>query len=275
MTADPRFRAELFDCVQVNLALLADRLHGPGTGLRLGATLRFRPAPGPDGLPTVEPTVEHHLGEAARHLGLTVRTPLRTTSGVDVRPGEGCYVVADAYHLPWVPYFGQRHLEHSFLAAPGPGAGTVTVTDAYHNETPYGSARPGTWTLDAEEFEAAVRGPVLVAELAAGPLPAAPAPGTDLAGEAATDAYADAYARHPDRAAALHRLTLETWLLARSRALHAAYTDTVPGHWPEAAAFQERVRAWNSLTEQVYMAYRRVERGRAEPPGLADRLAEF
>lgn len=45
----------LLDCVQVNLAVLADHHHGAGTHLRAGAALDFRTWKRPDGLPTVEP----------------------------------------------------------------------------------------------------------------------------------------------------------------------------------------------------------------------------
>lgn len=276
MTATPVFRPELFDCIQVNLALLADRLHGPGTGLGLGAALPFRPAPGPDGLPTVERGVDEHLAQAQRRLGLVLHTRRQCASAEQIRPGDGCLVVADAYHLPWVPYLRRRHMDHSFLVARGPGTGTVTVTDAYHNDTPFGPARPGSWTLSEKAWSAAVPGPALVAELGADP--AGPVPGrpeSDMAGAADAESYAAAFGRHPARADALLRLTLETWLLARSRALHAAFMDTAGGPGPSNEAVAAQVRAWNGLTEQAYLAYRRVERGRAEPSGLLDRLTEL
>ena len=68
----PSVRAELLDCVQSNLAVLADRHHGPGSHLALGAVLRFTPRPGPDGLPTVEPSADSQLAAVA-DIGLTER----------------------------------------------------------------------------------------------------------------------------------------------------------------------------------------------------------
>ncbi|MFE6751082.1 hypothetical protein ACFVGM_34900 [Kitasatospora purpeofusca] len=290
-TLPPALPYELFDCLQVNLAVLADRWHGAGTHLGLGAALRFAPAAGSDGLPTVARTVEQHLADARGALGIEVRSLHRTSGPVGLPPTEGCYVVADAYHLPWVPYFGQRHLDHSFLAeADGrdgergqygryarhdvSGPDGVSVVDGYHNETPWGSARPGRWSLSAEDFRAAVPGPALVAELA----PATAGPGAvvataDLAGPEAVDAYVDAYVRHPDRNAALGRLTLETWFLARSRRLHAAFRAAESGAAPDDAV-DAHLRGWGALTEQTYLAARRVERGRTEPPGLLPRLRE-
>jgi acyl carrier protein len=271
----PVVPGELFDCLQVNLAVLADRWHGPGDHLRLGATLRFRPQPGAGRLPTVERTAEQHLADAQRALGLVVRALHLAPPPDLLRPAEGCYVVSDAYHLPWVPYFGQRHMEHSFLAEES-GADGVTVVDGYHNETPWGSARPGRWTLAPRAFAAAAPSPALVAELAPaaeGPGPAAPALDLDLAGPEAVDAYVAAYARHPDRASALGRLALETWLLTRSRKLHAAFRARF-APLPDDVAVDAHLRGWDSLTEQVYLALRRVERGRAEPPGPLVRLSE-
>ncbi|CAN3983726.1 hypothetical protein [Kitasatospora purpeofusca] len=277
-TLPPALPYELFDCLQVNLAVLADRWHGAGTHLGLGAALRFAPVTGADGLPTVARTVEQHLADARSALGIEVRSLHRTSGAAGIPPAEGCYVVADAYHLPWVPYFGQRHMEHSFLAEAAGEDGVsgrpgVSVVDGYHNETPWGSARPGRWSLSAEDLLAAVPGPALVAELA----PAAGGPGAvaataDLAGAGAVDAYVDAYARHPDRNAALGRLTLETWFLARSRRLHAAFL-AASGAAPDSAV-DAHLRAWGALTEQTYLAARRVERGRTEPPGLLPRLHE-
>ncbi|MDH6113893.1 acyl carrier protein [Kitasatospora sp. MAP12-15] len=273
--------AELFDCLQVNLGLLADRWHGGGTHLRLGAALRLDPRPGPGGLPTVERSTEQQLAEAQQRLGLVLRELRTESSGAAVRPGPGCYLVADAYHLPWVPYFGRRHLEHSFLAETDP-SGAITIVDGYHNETPWGSARPGRWTLDAARFAAALPGPVTVAEFA--PDPAGPGAATDASGPGAVEpigpaavlTYVGAYAEHSDRAAALEQLTLETWLLARSRKLHAAFaqaTGATGATGASTARVAEHLRAWDALTEQVYLAYRRVERGRAEPQGLLARLA--
>ncbi|RKN77515.1 acyl carrier protein [Streptomyces klenkii] len=265
----------LFDCVQVNLALLADRLHGAGTHLNLGAVLRFRPAPGLGGLPTVERSAEEQIADAAPALGLTVQDLRTTAAGESVRPAPGRYVIADAYHLPWVPYFGQRHMDHSFLLETAADGSAVAV-DGYHNETPWGSARPVSHPLSPAQLAAAVPGPALVATLgpAGGPL-TAPRPGLDLADEETTDRYVAAYAEHPDRAAALDRLTLETWLLARSRKLHARFL-TARGLLADLAAEEEaaaHVKAWESLAESVYLAYRRVERGRPEPRELSTRLA--
>ncbi|MFF9203838.1 acyl carrier protein [Streptomyces sp. NPDC014986] len=272
----PRVRAALLDCLQANLAVLADRHHGPDTHLRLGAVLRFAPAPhGPGGLPTVEPTVEDQLAAAGELLGLAVRE--RATGRPDAAPdgpAEPSYVVADAFHLPWVPYHGHKHVEHSFLLEPG--ADGVTVTDAYHNDTTWGPARPLHLSYRRDQLDAllaALPEDTVTVRLAARPPGPAPAPVHTPADEAVVDAYLRAYADHEDRVLALERFTLETWLLARARHLHAAYAAHLAG-----GAQDEAVRAhlarWDGVVEHTYLAYRRVARGRAEPAGLFERAGE-
>ncbi|MGI5439236.1 acyl carrier protein [Streptomyces shenzhenensis] len=265
--AQPAFDTHLFDCVQVNLAAVAERWHGPGTGSRLGALLRFAPSPGPDGLPTVEssPPVQFELAERA--LGLVVR-PARHVRIEDLTPGEGCFVLADAHHLPWVPYHGRQHIEHSFLLV-ARDTETFTVEDHYDNETPWGSARPGTWRL-SRDLLPGLPDCTLAVQLSPGTLPKDPGPRLERAADPQT--YARAYAEHPDRAAALRQLTLETWLLARSRGLHAAYLARRGRAEPRVA---DQVAAWRALAEQAFLASRRVARGRPEPGGLTDRLARL
>ncbi|CAL9655955.1 acyl carrier protein [Streptomyces sp. Tu 3180] len=272
----PRVRAALLDCLQANLAVLADRHHGPDTHLRLGAVLRFAPAPhGPGGLPTVEPTVEDQLAAAGELLGLAVRARATGRPGTAPDgPAEPSYVVADAFHLPWVPYHGHRHVEHSFLVEPD--ADGVTVTDAYHNDTTWGPARPLRLSYRREQLDvllAALPEDTVTVRLSARPPGPAPAPVHAPAGEAAVDAYLRAYADHEDRVLALERFTLETWLLARARHLHAAYAARLAG-----GAQDETVRAhlarWDGVVEHTYLAYRRAVRGRAEPAGLFERVGE-
>lgn len=97
------------------------------------------------------------------------------------------------------------------------------------------------------------------------PVPAAL--GVEVDG-AAIDPYVAAYRDHGDRVAALDRLTLETWLLARRRVLHDALRFS-----RGARAATDHVAAWNALAEHAFLADRRVRRGRAEPDGLYEELA--
>nr|WP_169734991.1 acyl carrier protein [Amycolatopsis lexingtonensis] len=253
----------LFDCVQVNLAELADRCHGEGTHLALGRVLRFWPRPGADGLPTVEPRVDDHVTESADLLGLRVTRRRQIASADALEPGPGCYVVADAFHLPWVPYHRKKHLEHSFLVEPADDG--VKVVDGYHNDTEWGAARPGEWRLGHAGLAEALPEGALVFDLVAGEPVTERTPLVEL-----TDAgtFVATYADHPDRVRALRGLTLQTWLLTRSRRLHAAAMGLDPN------AVRAHLDEWDAIAKQVYLASRRVAAGREEPRALFPRLAE-
>ncbi|WP_407554660.1 acyl carrier protein [Streptomyces sp. Pv4-95] len=264
----------LLDCVQVNLAVLADHHYGPGTHLRLGAALHFRSWEGANGLPTVDPPLAEHLDAAPRLLGLRVATrerlPRAAMATALAERGGTHYAVADSFHLPWLPYHGQAHMEHSFLIAAGDGG--WHITDAYRSETQWGPAEPGHWLLSAKDLAGIESADVLTLERTGEPLPAAP-PVLSV-DEAAVQEYLDAYDACPDRPRAVERLTVETWLLARARKLHAKYRARCAGRSEETDAERAHLHAWDKVVEQTYLAHRRVARGRAEPPGLVDRLRE-
>ncbi|GHC84175.1 hypothetical protein GCM10007079_25910 [Nocardiopsis terrae] len=269
-SAVPGVRAPLLDCIQSNLAVLADHHHGAGTHLALGATLRFQCRPTDSGLPTVEPSFSDQLAEV-KALGLHARSVHMGTSGADlarIAEEEGpLYIVADSYSMPWSPYYGRRHMEHSLIAVDQNGR--AQVTDAYHNPTPWGLSEPGQWVYGWEEIPRASI-TVVFTPSAGGPPTCSP---TISLGDA--DAYLAAYAAHPDRLAALEQLSTETWLLARSRKLHAAFRVSLG--LPDQQEVNDHLRRWDRMAEQAYIALRRVQRGRAEPerliPDLADTIA--
>jgi acyl carrier protein len=259
------------DCLQANLAVLADRCHGTGTYVRLGSAAGF--APRFDGeLPIADPGVGGRLAEAAA-------AGLRVAERSDVDPaGAGeradeapVYLVADAFTLPWLPYFETRHIEHSFLLTRG--GDDYLVVDAYHIDTPNGAARPGVWSLTADEIDAALAGGAHAVRLVAEPFDPVPRPASN---RSLVDAYVDAYRDHPDRAEALDRLCAETWTLARQRRLAALAGQrrlaALAGERRPAGDAPADVAAWDRLAEEVYLAWRRVDRGRAEPTGWVDSL---
>lgn len=266
-------RAELLDCVQSNLAVLADHFHGAGTHLRLGSKLSSRWWPGADALPTVDPPVEEELAEAERALGLAVGERTTTTGAqldrLGIAPGRIRYALADAHEMPWLPYFGQQHMAHSFLLiAPDGPNGPWTVVDAYDNDTQWGAAKPGSWTVTGADLAALTR--LDLYDITARPdLAARPEPRIDHVPMAD---YLAALDQATDRERALHRLTGDTWLLARSRRLHALFAAD-GGTLDEATA--HHVEGWDKLVTQAYVTYRRVVRGRPEPAGTVARLAEL
>ncbi|SER13147.1 hypothetical protein SAMN04487983_1011142 [Streptomyces sp. yr375] len=265
----------LLDCIQVNLAVLADHVHGPGTHLRLGAQLRFAWWPLADGLPTADPPLASQLAMAADQLGLRVtrreRLPGDRMFASPTERGGTHYVVADAYDLPWLPYYDHAHMEHSFLLAAGPDG--WHVTDAYRIDTQWGPAVPGTWVLAREELARITSAEVITLEPAdLAPLSGLP-PASTLDADA-VESYLTAYQKHFDRARALEQLAAETWLLARARKLHTKYRALFTGRDEQTEAEERQLRAWDKVVELTYLAHRRVSRGRAEPAGVVDRLRE-
>jgi hypothetical protein len=260
-------RSELLDCIQANLAVVADRFHGPDSHLALGAALRFLPSSGATGLPTVEPAIATQLFEADRWAGLVRRATWNEVTGAGLAQLADEYTilfaVADAYDLPWLPYFRQRHMDHSFLAE---SAGDrAAITDAYYNQTQWGPASPGRWELDWAELPTASL--VVVLEPACKGAPAV----TPLIQLGPTTGYITAYANHPDRIAALDRLAIETWLLARSRKLHAAFL--VRSGEPLRSDVEAHLVQWDRIAGQTFLALRRAQRGKPEPDSLLPALA--
>ncbi|MFE0644602.1 acyl carrier protein [Streptomyces sp. NPDC058877] len=264
-------RADLLDCVQANLAVLADHVHGPGTHLRLGARLNLPERPLPDGLPTADASLDTRLATDAALVGLRpIRrarlAPAELLAEAARHPGVH-YVVADSFHLPWLPYHGNAHMEHSFLLTAGPD--TWHVTDAYRIETQWGAAVPGEHVLSTQDLS----GFADAEFISFAPVDLAPAPPAVLPYQ--PQRYVTSYGQWPDRRRALEQLATETWLLARSRKLHAAYRAQWASRAEESEAERAHLAAWDRLVEHAYLAHRRVARGRAEPAGTVDRLGEL
>jgi hypothetical protein len=150
------------------------------------------------------------------------------------------YVVGDAYSMPWVPYAGQQHMEHSFLLVAT--RQDTMVIDAYHNNTEWGDCRPGVWRVPSAALDGTARAGAVVVIFTADPLPR-PDPAAVLAANAAAldaarpemERYLAALRACQDGALALNQLVLDVWLLGRARALHAAWLASLPTRAVEAA----------------------------------------
>lgn len=260
---------ELFDCLQVNLALLAEHHHGRDTGCRLGTSLTFAPRWDVGSLPTVAPSIAQHLDAANRWLGLAVAQVSRAAGAQFVEivsDGAVRFCVADAFELPWLPSFGRQHAEHGFLIERCDDA--WIATDAYRNRTPWGEAEPGRWRVQLNDVHSF--GEVEVEVVTLVPAPLAPRPSTVSVDLGAVSEYVEAFASCADQTAAVEALTLETWLLVRSRHLHAA-ARRARGLTCEPAELAHLER-WETLAEQAYIAFRRAARGQADARRVVSEL---
>ncbi|GAA0602509.1 hypothetical protein GCM10010174_18360 [Kutzneria viridogrisea] len=232
-------RAEALDCIQANLAVLADQQGGSGTHLALGSALRF----------PVDSTMDTRLSEAAEQVGAEV---VQRWDDADVRDlaeqHPVLYVVADAYELPWVPYAGQQHMEHSFLLL-----GPSTVADAYHNDTQWGAVRPGVWKIGDTPLPRATAFTLEVRPTKLDPAAVVAANAAAMTGAVpAIEAYVQGCNED------LPQLVLDVWVIGRSRLLHAAWLASV-GLPAEAA--EQQAQDWLSFAAQTYVAMRRAQRG--------------
>lgn len=250
--------AHSYDCIQSNLAVLADAAHGRGTAHRMGAQLLIEPRPSGDGLYTMDPDPADEATRCAALVGLLADGPDLAVAAGQLRDAVGtqpCYAVGDAFEMPWLPYYRQAHMPHSFLvAAAGPDA---WVLDAYDNQTEWGAAEPGSWRRPWSELDF----PVRLWRWQPAPL----GPSADRRSERrGIEDYLAALRNHPDRARAWDQFAIDTWLLARRHRLFAhAYPDD-----PAAEQVAER---WERLAADAFLGLRRVRRGRPEP---AEPLAE-
>lgn len=271
-------RAESLDCLQSNLALVADHFHGPHTHLALGARWGFEPDPDTG----LAKSPDRRKAEARRTAGVGLTAA--GTGGANLRrvvaDEEPLYVLGDAHSMSWLPYFGHEHMTHSFLLCAGPDDDHVTVVDAYHNDTPRGTARPGRWVLPVTEIDAMLDGAIghLPERVATSP-PNLPTTLIDNARRLldAAPVIEDYLTTTRGNAAdpeAVARLVLDIWSLGRERALHE--------HWLRHAGLPAAsiepvtvlVGRWRALATQSYVALRRTQRGGAVEPRLIDQLED-
>lgn len=253
-------RADALDCVQANLAAVADRLGGAGAHLALGAPLRFETEPGAG---RVAASLDHRLAAADDLLGLRVEQRWEGVDGPKLRALVAehgpLHVVADAFQLQWIPLFGRQHTDHTFiLAAPN------TVVDAYHDDTAWGECRPGVWRVADAELDACVPS-ATVLRLAAGPVTS---PEDVLRANA--HSLAAAGPAIEEYLAAPSDLVLDIWLLGRSRLLHTAWLERQGLPAGEMAA---QARAWLTLASTSYVVLRRSTGG--PPASVLDEMREL
>jgi hypothetical protein len=200
--------------------------------------------------------------------------------------GQPVLVVADAFDMPWVPYSGHEHMEHSFIIA-GVGAGDLTVVDGYTNTTEWGAAQPVTTTAGRAEIAGLLAGPGRwsVVRPTGSALATSPArlvrdnaEQIRAAGEAGCYEVFLSHAAALVQAGDLAPVALDTWLLARSRGLHARWLDSDAAAWVPATARQDFsttvTAAWTRAAEMSYIGLRRARSGRAVPPAVTECLRQ-
>jgi hypothetical protein len=288
-----RVDTDLLDCLAVNVAVLLADQGATDVRTPFAARWRFDPAPGGTD-PLRHPAAERHLEAGLRDLGGQRLTWHQVQDLGSQRQawthtcagGQGVLVAADAFDMPWLPYAGHQHMEHSFIVTAA-GHDELVIADGYTNATEWGRAEPLTATIATPEIAALLAGGGRWAVLA----PAAPPPVPGLAevvrrnaGEIAAAHDAGRYDAFLRDAAAqiaagnLAPLSVHTWLLARNRKLHARWLDDQGSAClPEAARkdFAGSVAAaWARAAELAYIGLRRARAGRAVPPSVTEAVQQ-
>ncbi len=294
--AEAGIDTRLLDCWEttLSLGLLAEGFRDIRT--LLGAHWWFAPPAEEGRLPCLD--VEPAAQRLERLTGLrTLRRCLDGESlpglcGRELDQGRTPLVVTDAYLLPWCPYYGTAHVEHSFVVTRTSGRPiSLSVVDAYDNRTEWGTAAPLETVADAAavaaiEQDASTRLVTLV--------PTGPATEPDrtallrsnisgLASWAEADPYAWFIERycHADVELAVFGAFCEAcWTIERRRALYAAWLDDLaaqPGS-PLPDGFPERFRsqavaAWSDLNRFTYLGLRRLRAGRKPAQGVGELVA--
>lgn len=206
-----------------------------------------------------------------------------------IERAQPALVLGDAFFMPWQPYFGHEHLEHSFLIdGISPDRRFIHIVDAHENQTEWGKAQPVATELPSLalqvildlEHESEQQKTCIMLE------PTDRDPKTCVRDILLTNSrqirtaydqrqfhtFAQYYHRLMPDVKGAKALELALWLIGRSRALHSLWLrdlaanspELLPAGYPELYEHQV-VSPWKRAGEQSYLMLRRIVRGRPFP----------
>jgi Butirosin biosynthesis protein H, N-terminal len=270
--------SENLHCMAANLAVA---LHYYGlANLRgcFGSTWHFdfseatgRIELSPDG---IEKDIERETGYALRPF---TGEDLERDLTASIAAGRPSLVCADAFLMPWVPYYSHMHTPHWFLVEGiDTATGLLQIVDASRVSTRWGEARPTRAIYPLSSAAAAIaamedRDAALVCDLrrvSAG-RPAAPADQVaancerilrTVGAERAIVRFSDWFRDRVGVREEIDRFGHLCWLSARARRLHLLWLQEVAAA-PHAGilAFTQAARAWQRASAFAYVASRRME----------------
>lgn len=206
-------------------------------------------------------------------------------------------ILGDAYHMPWLPYFGKEHMKHSFIIDSFNENKTMLhIVDAYFNRTEWGDATPTETILPTTELERIIQelddsdgGSFFTMEREEPP-PTIDIPSlliqnaghilAQVRDNAAIHHFSEHYARNMTNSVVIKQFVLACWLVARSRALHQLWLADITRERPQlleptfAEQFSQNIsKPWQQVGEFAYILSRRVSQGK-RPPDTCFRLLE-
>lgn len=224
--------------------------------------------------------VQKHRFDSNRYME-TLETSIRHNSPV--------MILGDAYHMPWLPYFGKEHMKHSFIIDGFNDNKTMLhIVDAYFNRTEWGEATPTETILPSTELERIIQelddpdsGSFFTMQRE-GPPPTIDIPSllmqnaehilAQVRDNAAIHHFSEHYARNIMNSVLMKQFVLACWLIARSRALHQLWLADIAREHPQlleptfAEQFSQNIgKPWQQVGEFAYILARRVSQGKRPP----------
>jgi hypothetical protein len=290
-----RVDADALDCVAVNVAVLLDFLGIADVRTPFAAEWHFAFEPANEAAHLR--LTRSSLMEAVRRYCGCIIEPHAVTLGETTADelsrlaARGPFLVfGDAYHMPWLPYVGHQHMEHSVIVA-GAGDDDMRIVDAYVIRTEWGDSQPIATSVPACILIDSMK--ALVSErrgIAWTIRRTNPVPQIDLmailgdnvdeivralAQRHALRSFARHYQERSGELAALRDFTLNCWLVARARQLHARWLQDRARDCPDLVSteFAENfdtavVRPWQKTSEFAYISLRRRQSGRLPPDAV-------
>lgn len=238
-----------YDCVVGNLASLLV-VHDINPDAALGGVLALSPDTDENRGPSFDNIGSTQIHWACRSTGLSVTESGREQPGTE---SSARIAIGDGYDMPWSPYYGVHHVEHGFLTI-----SDVVAFDAYNTVTEFGDAVP---QILGEEWRTVPVERHLYVDVDS----------TDRAAnwlsEPTTSYDSDKvrqYREAIDSATiSVEQLATDTWSLARARRVNYRYA--LAAELAVTDHMLPSIEAWTAASESVYMALRRLRRGRPVP----------
>lgn len=193
----------------------------------------------------------------------------------------------NAYHMPWLPYANNQHMEHSVILTAIDDQ-NADIVDAYSIRTEWGEARPTATSVPTDCLVESINSLKSARHKIAWSIQK----GSEKAGQSvdrvlyanvenilqeldakhAMRTFATYYADHAKNPDVLGQFALDCWLITRARQIHARWLADLARKSSGlisatvAEAFENAVvRPWQTASEFAYIAFRRAKDGRSPP----------
>jgi hypothetical protein len=290
----PRIDSAYMDCVEDNLALLLLHLGQQDVRTPFACQWHFS-FDEAQSMPVLcrdsfQRRIEEQTGYRVYQKDLDIARSGEVLSAY-IQKGQPTLVFGDAFFMPWLPYFGQDHHEHSFIIdGMSDDRRFVHIVDAYENTTVWGkacpiacelplTALPVILDLESEHAKACLwlehrgEGEAPVLNLKDMLLVNARHMIASCQQEQLQHFAYYYHALMPDMEAA-KKLEVALWLITRARSLHALWLRDLASRAPMllpdfyADCYEQQVAlAWKRVCEQAYLLMQRLKRGRSLPEG--------